>query len=46
MQAGKALIPILRLLNQLIQAGISAFSQLNPEIKQMLGVGLRFGMLA
>ncbi|WP_228136563.1 cell wall hydrolase [Acinetobacter sp. Ag2] len=45
MQAGKALIPILRLLNQLIQAGISAFSQLNPEIKQMLGVGLRFGML-
>ena len=46
MQAGKALIPILRLLNQLIQAGIAAFSQLNPEIKQMLGVGLRFGMLA
>ncbi|WP_373865960.1 hypothetical protein [Acinetobacter bereziniae] len=45
MQAGKALIPILRLLNQLIQAGISAFSQLNPEIKQMLGVGLRFAML-
>ncbi|WP_228256858.1 phage tail tape measure protein [Acinetobacter sp. WCHAc060033] len=45
MQAGKALIPVLRLLNQLIMAGISAFSQLNPEIKQMLGVGLRFGML-
>ncbi|WP_371864963.1 phage tail tape measure protein [Acinetobacter bereziniae] len=45
MQAGKALIPILRLLNQLIQVGISAFSQLNPEIKQMLGVGLRFAML-
>ncbi len=46
MQAGKALIPILRLLNQLVRAGISAFSQLNPEIKQMLGVGLRFAMLA
>lgn len=46
MQAGKALIPILRLLNQLIQAGIQAFSQLNPEIKQGLAVGLRFAMLA
>lgn len=46
MQAGKALIPILRLLNQMIQAGIQAFSQLNPEIKQGLAVGLRFGMLA
>ncbi|MDY6469121.1 cell wall hydrolase [Acinetobacter faecalis] len=46
MQAGKALIPILRLLNQMIQAGIQAFSQLNPEIKQGLAVGLRFAMLA
>ncbi|WP_151981678.1 cell wall hydrolase [Acinetobacter guerrae] len=44
MQAGKALIPILRLLNQLIQSGISAFSQLNPEIKNMLGIALRFAM--
>lgn len=46
MQAGKALIPILRLLNQLIQKGISAFSQLNPQVKDMLGMGLRFAMLA
>lgn len=46
MQAGKALIPILRLLNQLIQAGIHAFSQLNPQIKEGLAVGLRFAMLA
>lgn len=46
MQAGKALIPILRLLNQLIQAGIHAFSQLNPQIKEGLAAGLRFGMLA
>lgn len=46
MQAGKALIPILRLLNQLIQAGIHAFSQLNPQIKEGLAVGLRFSMLA
>ncbi|MEB3790431.1 phage tail tape measure protein [Acinetobacter sp. IK40] len=45
MQAGKALIPILRLLNQLIQAGIHAFSQLNPQIKEGLAVGLRFAML-
>ncbi|WP_227610750.1 MULTISPECIES: hypothetical protein [unclassified Acinetobacter] len=46
MQAGKALTPILRLLNQLIQSGISAFSQLNPEIKNMLGIALRFAMAA
>ncbi|WP_225535452.1 hypothetical protein, partial [Acinetobacter towneri] len=46
MQAGKALIPILRLLNQMLQAGISAFSQLNPQIKEGLAVGLRFAMLA
>ncbi|MFV5443332.1 phage tail tape measure protein [Acinetobacter oleivorans] len=46
MQAGKALIPILRLLNQLIQAGIHTFSQLNPHIKEGLAIGLRFAMLA
>lgn len=46
MQAGKALIPVLRLLNQMLQAGISAFSQLNPQIKEGLAVGLRFAMLA
>lgn len=46
MQAGKALIPILRLLNQLIRAGITTFGQLNPQIKETLTVGLRFGMLA
>lgn len=46
MQAGKALIPILRLLNQLIMGGISAFSQLNPQIKEGLGVALRFGLAA
>ncbi|MEQ1123456.1 phage tail tape measure protein [Acinetobacter seifertii] len=46
MQAGKALIPILRLLNQLIQAGVHAFSQLNPQIKEGLAIGLRFAMLA
>lgn len=45
MQVGKALIPILRLLNTMIQAGIHAFSQLNPQIKEGLAVGLRFGML-
>lgn len=46
MQAGKALIPILRLLNQLVRAGITTFSQLNPQIKEGLAVGLRFGMLS
>lgn len=46
MQAGKALIPVLRLLNQMLQAGIHAFSQLNPHIKEGLAIGLRFGLLA
>ncbi|MEG2264362.1 MAG: cell wall hydrolase [Acinetobacter sp.] len=46
MQAGKALIPILKLLNTLIMAGVSAFSQLNPQIKEGLGIALRFGMAA
>lgn len=46
MQAGKALIPILKLLNTLIMAGISAFSQLNPQIKEGLGIALRFSMAA
>ena len=48
MQAGKALIPILRLLNQLIQVGIHAFSQLNPAIKGFLTAGLQlatFGLV-
>ncbi|MHA3079327.1 cell wall hydrolase [Acinetobacter sp. ANC 5502] len=44
MQAGKALIPVLRLLNQMLQAGIHAFSQLNPQVKNFLGTGLRLGM--
>ncbi len=46
MQAGKALLPILKLLNQAIQAGIAAFGQLNPHIKEGLAVGLRFALLA
>lgn len=46
MQAGKALIPILKLLNQLIMKGISAFSQLNPQIKEGLAIGLRFALVS
>lgn len=46
MQAGKALIPILKGLNVMIQAGIHAFGQLNPAIKEGLAVGLRFILLA
>lgn len=46
MQAGKALIPILKGLNVMIQAGIHAFGQLNPQIKEGLTVGLRFILLA
>ncbi len=46
MQAGKALIPVLQLLNQMIRAGIQAFSQLNPQIKEGLAIGLRFAFLS
>lgn len=46
MQAGKALIPILKLLNTMIQAGIHAFSQLHPAIKGVLATGLQLGMFA
>ncbi|MEQ1322128.1 cell wall hydrolase [Acinetobacter soli] len=46
MQAGKALIPILKLLNFMIREGIHAFSQLHPAIKSTLGVGLQLGMFA
>lgn len=46
MHAGKALIPVLRLLNQMIRAGIQAFSQLNPQIKEGLAIGLRFAFLS
>ena len=46
MQAGKALIPILRLLNTMIRTGISAFSQLHPAIKGVLSAGLKLAMFA
>ena len=46
MQAGKALIPILKLLNTMIQAGIHAFSQLHPAIKGVLSAGMQLGMFA
>lgn len=46
MHAGKALIPVLLLLNQMIRAGIQAFSQLNPQIKEGLAIGLRFAFLS
>ncbi|WP_394651002.1 glucosaminidase domain-containing protein [uncultured Acinetobacter sp.] len=46
MQAGKALIPILKLLNFMIREGIHAFSQLHPAIKSTLSVGLQLGMFA
>lgn len=46
MQAGKGLIPVLKLLNQMIQGGIHAFSQLNPHIKEGLTIGLRYALLA
>ncbi|MEG2269654.1 MAG: phage tail tape measure protein, partial [Acinetobacter sp.] len=45
-QAGKALIPILKLLNTMIQAGIHAFSLLHPAIKGVLATGLQLGMFA
>lgn len=46
MQMGKALIPVLKLLNTMIQAGIHAFGELNPHVKHFLAVGLRLAFLA
>ncbi|WP_353164136.1 hypothetical protein [Acinetobacter guillouiae] len=45
MTAGKALIPVLKLLNQLIQFAIHWFGQLNPHIKTFLAAGLKIAML-
>ncbi|MBF7687083.1 phage tail tape measure protein [Acinetobacter rathckeae] len=46
MQVGKALIPIMKGLNQLILMGVHAFSQMNPKIKEVLVAGGRFALLA
>ncbi|WP_336943146.1 phage tail tape measure protein [Acinetobacter modestus] len=45
MTAGKALIPILKLLNQLIQFVIHWFGQLDPQLKSFLATGLKIAML-
>lgn len=45
MTAGKALIPVLRLLNQLIQFVIHWFGKLDPQIKSFLATGLKIAML-
>ncbi len=45
MTAGKALIPVLRLLNQLIQFVIHWFGQLDPQLKSFLATGLKIAML-
>lgn len=46
MQVGKALIPVMKGLNQLVLMGVHAFSQMNPQIKNILVVGLRFALLS
>ena len=45
MTAGKALIPVLKMLNQLIQFVIHWFAQLNPHIKSFLATGLKIAFL-
>lgn len=45
MTAGKALVPVLRLLNQLIQFVIHWFGKLDPQIKSFLATGLKIAML-
>lgn len=45
MTAGKALIPVLRLLNQLIQFVIHWFSKLDPQLKSFLATGLKIALL-
>lgn len=46
MQVGKALIPVMKGLNQLVLMGVHTFSQMNPQIKNILVVGLRFALLS
>lgn len=45
MTAGKALIPVLNIINMGLQGAIKWFSGLNPEIKGFLAAGLKIGML-
>lgn len=45
MTAGKALIPVLRLLNQLIQFVIHWFGKLDPQLKSFLATGLKIALL-
>lgn len=45
MTAGKALIPVLKLLNQLIQFIIHWFGQLDPQLKSFLATGLKIALL-
>ncbi|WP_277561375.1 phage tail tape measure protein [Acinetobacter beijerinckii] len=45
MTAGKALIPVLKLLNQLIQFIIHWFGKLDPQLKSFLATGLKIVLL-
>lgn len=45
MTAGKALIPVLKLLNQLIQFIIHWFGKLDPQLKSFLATGLKIAFL-
>lgn len=45
MTAGKALIPVLKMINTFLQAAIKWFSGLNPQVKEFLAAGLKIGTL-
>lgn len=45
MTAGKALIPVLKMINQFLQAGIKWFNGLNPQVKEFLAAGLKVATL-
>ena len=46
MTAGKALLPILKLINKALMTGIEMFDSLNPNIKTFLAVGLKIATVA
>ncbi|WOE32180.1 MULTISPECIES: phage tail tape measure protein [unclassified Acinetobacter] len=46
MTAGKALLPILKLINKTLQTGIEMFDSLNPNIKTFLAAGLKIATVA
>ncbi len=46
MTAGQALIPILKMINNILRSAIAWFAELDPRFKAILATGLKFALLA